>query len=293
MRLGLPQRYCPLHPPNAFLVLTMGVPHQSPRPWRVSSQGPVTSLWPWQTSPGTCSKRVHSVTPRASLGGCRTKSHRPSPHSSTAGQPSGLLCFLPWQIKGSTLPSCWGFSPSCRAIRPMPPAPRSACPFDGGACTPHPTPALRADPAGHGHFSRWVPVFSSCHPWARVDAVLGPHSNPIHCYHLPWEVKGSLGLARWDCSYLSPLARAGRADPLCSAPIRPHPGPMSSLGSQKGETSIMAHPGACGEETKGMWTESSQQCLVGGCETVASDDTRDFQAGYKRWGVVGNRKSLR
>jgi len=46
----------------------------------ISSQGPVRSLWPGQTSPGTYGTRVHWVTARASLGGCRTKS-RGSPHS--------------------------------------------------------------------------------------------------------------------------------------------------------------------------------------------------------------------
>ena len=85
----------------------------------MSSQGPVMLLWLGQTSPGTYGKRVHSLTPRASLGGFRTKSHRLSPHPGTAGQPSGLPCFLPWGVKGSTWLALVGFllsfSPSQRA----------------------------------------------------------------------------------------------------------------------------------------------------------------------------------
>lgn len=57
----------------------------------MSSQGPVRLLWPCQTSPSTCGKRVHLKTPHASLGSCKTKSHTLSPHPSTAGQPSGFL----------------------------------------------------------------------------------------------------------------------------------------------------------------------------------------------------------
>ena len=84
-----------------------------------SSQGPVGSLWPRQTSPGTYGQRVHSLTPRASLGGCRTKSHRLSPQPSTAGQPSGLPCFFPRGIPGSAWLALAGlllsFSPSQKA----------------------------------------------------------------------------------------------------------------------------------------------------------------------------------
>ena len=85
----------------------------------VSSQGPVGSLWPRQTSPGTYGHRVHSLTPRASLGGSRTKSHRLCPHPSTAGQPSGLPCFLPRGVPGSACLALAGlllsFSPSLKA----------------------------------------------------------------------------------------------------------------------------------------------------------------------------------
>lgn len=68
----------------------------------MSSQGPVRSLWLWQMSPGTCSKRVNWITPHTSLSDCRTKSQRLFQQPSTAGQPSGLPCFLLWAIKGST-----------------------------------------------------------------------------------------------------------------------------------------------------------------------------------------------
>jgi len=78
----------------------------------MSSQGPVRSLWPGQTSPGTYGKRVRWMTHRASLGGCRTKSCGLSPHPSTAGQPLGLPCFLPWGIKGSTWLTLEGLLPS-------------------------------------------------------------------------------------------------------------------------------------------------------------------------------------
>ena len=109
----------------------------------MSSQGPVRSCWPWQMSPGTCGKRLHSITPRASLGGCRTKSHGLAPHSRTAGQPSGLPC----------------------------PAPSSGCPFDGGGCTPHPTvePPQEAGTSPNG-----VLCSGPAAPWAGGDVVLGP-----------------------------------------------------------------------------------------------------------------------
>ena len=88
------------------------------------SQGPVGSLWLWQTPLGTYSKRVRLGTPHASMGGCRTKCHRPSPHSSSAGQPSGLPCFLPRQGH-SSLPPLAGSpikgDPLCSApVRPRP-----------------------------------------------------------------------------------------------------------------------------------------------------------------------------
>jgi len=54
----------------------------------MTSQGPIRSLWPGQTSPGTYGKRVCWVTPCASLGGCRTKSRGLCPHPSTAGSPA-------------------------------------------------------------------------------------------------------------------------------------------------------------------------------------------------------------
>ena len=88
--------------PPSLVLCSASVFHASHRGLGRVFPGPVRTLWLWQTSPGTYDKKVHSVTPRASLAVCRIKAHRSSADSSTAGQPSGLPCFLPRAVKGST-----------------------------------------------------------------------------------------------------------------------------------------------------------------------------------------------
>lgn len=107
MHVAFPQR--PLRPPS-LRWCSASVFHASHQGLGCVFTGPHQVVLPWQKSPGTYGKRVCWVTLCASLGGYRTESHRLSPRSSTAAQPSGLLCFLPRWVTGSTCLAVTAFS---------------------------------------------------------------------------------------------------------------------------------------------------------------------------------------
>ena len=186
MRLGLPQCH-------------QSIPHllSCARHWcfvpvaevlAVSSQGPIRFLWLWYPSRGIYGKRVCFITSRASLGGYRTKSHRLSPHPSTAGQPSGLPRFLPRGVTGSTwlalgdLVLATGESKRMAASSPKPwvsvcrrwlhtpcpvETPQDTVPFpEGFFCSVPDTPWAGVGQTAQQHAAteRWVPraMLTSC-----------------------------------------------------------------------------------------------------------------------------------